>query len=483
MSYGQYESASRKAPHLWAHLSTTPRRHTALIVVGLAVVSAFLLPVSTAAAKRSSTTVTGISGREPTLGARDAFGAIGKGFGQVRPREIDVTGDFEGHVLDITWHSWGGPRATGTGRGLWVPRSARSLSQGKLAPVAIVAFDLGPCSGRYAYRSVEWYFPQHGQSFNPSYAIGPSSLCPPPTVVPTSATTSPTTKSESGLHAIYNTITFTGLDLVSGPCDESNGPSGSKCFSLQQNYFVADPRPSTGLTGLNWVQNAVLISETKDGSFRVVPEYEDWWSCQPSQVFCYTNCPFGLSYCHRSKQSGKQFVMSSPSPTKPVSLTLASYLSDGTVTLDATLSADQVATPIGNFAVTLRGLSGRLEMVDYDTPQFNTVHADPPEFVMVGEDNGHKATFGRTTSGDVCSGLAFEAATAGEPSTTSGATCGARSPWMAPMSQLVATAPPQEQKEQAQDISWTEVQKTDAMSFAYGRSSADFGFFFSSVSA
>jgi hypothetical protein len=30
-----------------------------------------------------------------------------------------------------------------------------------------VAFDLGNCDGKLMYRAVEWYFPQHGEHFNP----------------------------------------------------------------------------------------------------------------------------------------------------------------------------------------------------------------------------------------------------------------------------------------------------------------------------
>jgi len=32
----------------------------------------------------------------------------------------------------------------------------------------VVAFDLGTCDGKLMYQAIEWYFPQHGQSFNPN---------------------------------------------------------------------------------------------------------------------------------------------------------------------------------------------------------------------------------------------------------------------------------------------------------------------------
>ena len=34
--------------------------------------------------------------------------------------------------------------------------------------MTIVAFDLGTCDGKLMYRAVEWYFAQHGQTFDPS---------------------------------------------------------------------------------------------------------------------------------------------------------------------------------------------------------------------------------------------------------------------------------------------------------------------------
>jgi len=44
----------------------------------------------------------------------------------------------------------------------------QTVSQGTLEPVRVVAFQLGTCRTGYMYRAVEWYFPQHGQTFNPN---------------------------------------------------------------------------------------------------------------------------------------------------------------------------------------------------------------------------------------------------------------------------------------------------------------------------
>jgi hypothetical protein len=103
---------------------------------------------------------------EPTLGVRTGLFAHGSGFGQVAPTEVFNGGDPTGLVTSIIWHGWGGPQATGIGRGLYVA-PGQAVAQGTIESVRIVAFDLGTCNGRYMYAAVEWYFPQHKQAFDP----------------------------------------------------------------------------------------------------------------------------------------------------------------------------------------------------------------------------------------------------------------------------------------------------------------------------
>ena len=103
----------------------------------------------------------------PTLGRfAGAFGISGVGFGQVRPKEIFNGGDPSGMVSHITWKSWGGPQAIGTGTALYVGPH-QSVAEGTEETATVVAFNLGLCGGKLMYRAVEWYFPQHGQAFNP----------------------------------------------------------------------------------------------------------------------------------------------------------------------------------------------------------------------------------------------------------------------------------------------------------------------------
>jgi len=102
----------------------------------------------------------------PTLGRPAGVFAHGKGFGQVRPPEIFNGGDPTGLVSHITWTSWGGARASGTGTGEYVGPS-QSVATGSQEPATVVAFDRGTCHGKLMYQAVEWYFPSHGQRFDP----------------------------------------------------------------------------------------------------------------------------------------------------------------------------------------------------------------------------------------------------------------------------------------------------------------------------
>lgn len=102
----------------------------------------------------------------PVLGRPAGLFAHGAGFGQVRPPAIFNGGDPTGLVSHIAWKSWGGPRAVGTGTSDYVGPS-QSVATGTQETVTVVAFNLGTCHGKRMYRAVEWYFPQHGQTFNP----------------------------------------------------------------------------------------------------------------------------------------------------------------------------------------------------------------------------------------------------------------------------------------------------------------------------
>jgi hypothetical protein len=102
----------------------------------------------------------------PALGRPAGIFAHGEGFGQVRPSRIFNGGDPTGLVSHITWKSWGGTRAYGTGTSDYVGPS-QTVASGTQEHVTVVAFDRGTCHGKLMYQAVEWYFPQHGQKFDP----------------------------------------------------------------------------------------------------------------------------------------------------------------------------------------------------------------------------------------------------------------------------------------------------------------------------
>jgi hypothetical protein len=104
----------------------------------------------------------------PTLGRpAGSFAQAGKGFGQVEPSEVFNGGDPTGLLTHVVWKSWGGREAAGTGISDYVGPN-QNVSAGTEEPATVVAFNLGTCAGRLMYQAVEWYFPQHGQAFNPN---------------------------------------------------------------------------------------------------------------------------------------------------------------------------------------------------------------------------------------------------------------------------------------------------------------------------
>jgi hypothetical protein len=102
----------------------------------------------------------------PTLGQLAGDFARGEGFGQIKPSRIFNGGDPTGLLSRVVWSAWGGAQATGTGIGEYLGPN-QTVAQGTEETATVVAFDLGTCDGKLMYQAVEWYFPQHGQSFNP----------------------------------------------------------------------------------------------------------------------------------------------------------------------------------------------------------------------------------------------------------------------------------------------------------------------------
>jgi hypothetical protein len=95
------------------------------------------------------------------LGNRWAPGL--RGYGAARPATIS-DGDRMDLVDGVRWQSWGGARVEGTGFAYYVA-PGKAVVEVTREPARVVAFKIGRCGGKRAYRAVEWYFPQHGLVF------------------------------------------------------------------------------------------------------------------------------------------------------------------------------------------------------------------------------------------------------------------------------------------------------------------------------
>jgi len=102
----------------------------------------------------------------PVLGRLSGAFSHGTGFGSAEPPKIFNGGDPTGLVSKIQWSGWGGQRVTGTGLAEYIG-PGQSVATGRQARATVVAFHLGRCHGTLMYKAVEWFFPQHGQSFSP----------------------------------------------------------------------------------------------------------------------------------------------------------------------------------------------------------------------------------------------------------------------------------------------------------------------------
>src|SRR5579862_5255271 len=126
---------------------------------GIGVATAIVLLSASAVQARSA----------PTLGVK--FQPNGSGFGQGKQGRADLGGDATSFVTDVKWSSWGGSRAVGHGKAIWVWPGWCVACGGVELPATVVAFDRTTCQGHSAYSRVEWFFPSRGQSFNRRLAV------------------------------------------------------------------------------------------------------------------------------------------------------------------------------------------------------------------------------------------------------------------------------------------------------------------------
>ena len=145
-----------------------PGRWPGMLVIMPVTAAALICAGCTGSASSAGPGTASTQAAVPTLGRVAGVFAHGTGFGQVRPARIFNGGDPTGLVTHIVWMSWGGSRAVGTGTSDYVGPN-QTVATGSEQRATVVAFSLGTCHGKRMYRAVEWYFPQHGQSFSASH--------------------------------------------------------------------------------------------------------------------------------------------------------------------------------------------------------------------------------------------------------------------------------------------------------------------------
>jgi hypothetical protein len=102
----------------------------------------------------------------PVLGGDP--GGDTKGFGSAHPATIQFGGEaITFNVRQVRWKHWGRTQATGTGRG-WYVKADQAISEGRVVTEKVVAYDLGTCKGKRAYRRMGRFVPSLGQHFHPS---------------------------------------------------------------------------------------------------------------------------------------------------------------------------------------------------------------------------------------------------------------------------------------------------------------------------
>ncbi|GAA1078818.1 hypothetical protein [Tsukamurella spumae] len=95
----------------------------------------------------------------------------GSGYGVVRPGAIDNGASITGRVTGISWSSWGGDRAEGRGTAYNAMGDVMGGAP-ETYPVQLVAFEIGTCDGKRAYRKLAVY--KAGGTFN---AASASDVC------------------------------------------------------------------------------------------------------------------------------------------------------------------------------------------------------------------------------------------------------------------------------------------------------------------
>ncbi|MEP9395359.1 hypothetical protein ABLE92_25300 [Gordonia sp. VNQ95] len=162
----------------------------------------------------ATTTAGGSASAAPSLALNatlgKVWGANQTGYGEIKPAKIYNGGaGVLGEVDNVVWSSWGGPEAHAVGTAAWADPTK---IEADLFPeqTQVVAFNLGTCDGQLMYQNLEWYFPQHGEAFDPTHYLN---MCTGQYVTgaPTSSASTPTSA------AAQNSGSWTGTTLTITP--------------------------------------------------------------------------------------------------------------------------------------------------------------------------------------------------------------------------------------------------------------------------
>ena len=148
--------------------SSAQKQATKLMKPALIATQIFVAVATTGAVAACSTTGAPAvrADPQPTLGR--AWNPSARGYGTVQPARVFNGGDPTGDIWGITWSSWGGEQATGTGTSYGMPPGVVSVAQSVKESATIVAYNLGYCDGQLMYQAAKWYFPGYGETFNPA---------------------------------------------------------------------------------------------------------------------------------------------------------------------------------------------------------------------------------------------------------------------------------------------------------------------------
>ncbi|MGW5524863.1 hypothetical protein [Gordonia sp. NPDC003950] len=163
---------------------------------------------ATTMAAEGSTSATPSLALNATLGK--VWGPNQEGYGQIKPAKIYNGGaGVLGEVDNVVWSSWGGPEAHAVGTAAW-PDPTKIEADLFPEQTQVVAFNLGTCDGQLMYQNLEWYFPQHGESFDPTHYLN---MCTGEYVTgtPTTGASTPTSS------AAQNSGSWTGGTLTITP--------------------------------------------------------------------------------------------------------------------------------------------------------------------------------------------------------------------------------------------------------------------------